>query len=395
LAPIPNLTFARLQGSPSHNGWELLELYLSQLRQAPEVRTQLRLTLDMIREATGADVVYVCSLVDAQATEASGDRELPAQWYEMLTTGVVAQAAGNHDQALLCEPPNLRLLPLPQSLALVRLSQSRQAWLGALNFGRGRPLQPEDLKFLRLTRQLLAQQQQHTHTYDRLKESLFGLVRALTASIDARDPHTWGHSERVARIAVRLGREMKLGEPMLNDLYLGGLLHDIGKIGVRDEVLRKPGALTDEERRQVELHTVIGDEILSHVKQLAYLRPAVRNHHERYDGGGYPDGLAGEQIPLLARILAVADSCDAMMADRPYRKGLPPEQINAIFEQEAGRQWDGMIVQHFLSCRQEIYSICQRGLGESVVRALEQAILMGARTASVSAPTTASDKVEN
>src|SRR5262249_17447950 len=125
-------------------------------------------------------------------------------------------------------------------------------------------------------------------------------------------------------------------------------------------------------------HTVIGDAILAPVKPLAHLRACVRNHHEQYDGGGYPDRLAAEAIPLAARILAVADSCDAMMSDRPYRKSLPTVKIDAIFADGAGRQWDPVVVRHFLACREELYGICQRGLGDSVVKAVEQTLHGGA-----------------
>jgi len=190
----------------------------------------------------------------------------------------------------------------------------------------------------------------------------------------ARDPYTWGHSERVARMAVRLAHEMGLSESDISDLYLGGLLHDIGKIGVRDDVLRKPGPLTEEERAMIEKHTVIGDAILSHVGQLTHLRPIVRNHHERWDGRGYPDRLRGEHIPLAARILAVADGCDAMLSDRPYRKGMAPERIDQIVREGAGSHWDPDVVAMFFACRDDIYSVHQQGVGDSVARALDQVL---------------------
>ena len=151
---------------------------------------------------------------------------------------------------------------------------------------------------------------------------MFGIVQCLSTAIDAKDPYTCGHSERVARIAVRLGEVMNLSRGEISDLYLAGLLHDVGKIGIRDEVLCKPGPLTAEEEEHIREHPIIGERIISNVTRLAYLRPGVRGHHERFDGGGYPDGLAGEAIPPIARILAVADSCDAMMSARRYRPAL-------------------------------------------------------------------------
>ena len=224
---------------------------------------------------------------------------------------------------------------------------------------------------MRLARHMVVNHRQQTHVYDRLKESLLGMVRCLTAAIDAKDPYTRGHSERVARIAVRLGQQLELAPEVCSDLYLAGLLHDIGKIGIRDAVLQKPGKLTAEEFAHICEHPVIGDRLVANIPALEHLRPGVRHHHERYDGQGYPDRLLGEGIPLQARILAVADSCDALMAARPYRSAVPPQRIDAILADGAGTQWDAAVVEAFLLCRQELYSICERGLGDSVVRAVE------------------------
>ena len=163
-----------------------------------------------------------------------------------------------------------------------------------------------------------------------MKETLFGVVRCLSAAIDAKDSYTCGHSERVARIAVRLGQEMGLSHGEISDLYLTGLLHDIGKIGIRDQV--KPSSLTTEEYSHVKQHPEIGAGIIANVQRLAYLCPGIRSHHERFDGGGYPDGLVGEAIPYVARIIAVADSCEAMTLRQalspadpqdPHRTDLP------------------------------------------------------------------------
>ncbi len=234
-----------------------------------------------------------------------------------------------------------------------------------------------DVKMMSLVRRLLLQQQQQQENHDQLRDMLFSLVRCLTASIDARDPYTWGHSERVARIAVRLGEQMHLPEAQRSELYLGGLLHDVGKIGVPDEVLRKPGALTREEMALIQQHVLIGDAIVAHVPQLAHLRPLVRSHHERFDGGGYPDKLGGEAIPLPARIMAVADSCDAMMSDRPYRPAMATARIESILMGGAGKQWDPAVIAAFLRCKNDVFAISQRGLGDSAVRAVEHAL--GAR----------------
>jgi HD-GYP domain-containing protein (c-di-GMP phosphodiesterase class II) len=181
----------------------------------------------------------------------------------------------------------------------------------------------------------------------------------------------------VARIGVRLGKQMGLPSSSLSDIYLSGLLHDIGKIGIRDSVLQKPDQLTPEEISHIQEHPLIGDRLVSNIKTLQHVRPGVRSHHERWDGTGYPDGLAREGIPLQARVLAVADSCDAMMASRPYRPALAIEKIDDIMSRGAGSQWDPCIIEHFMVCRHELYSICQRGLGDSVFVAVERALNAG------------------
>jgi HD-GYP domain-containing protein (c-di-GMP phosphodiesterase class II) len=219
----------------------------------------------------------------------------------------------------------------------------------------------------------------HAHgatRYQELKNLLVGLTRALTTAIDAKDTYTYGHSERVARIAVELGRDLGLDGDDLGDIYLAGLLHDVGKIGIRDEVLRKPGKLTPEEQDHIRQHVTIGYSILSDLRQIRNLLPGVLYHHERYDGGGYPDGLAGENIPLLARILAVADAYDAMTTARPYREPLPWRTVEDILAAGAGTQWDGRIVEAFQRCRQKIHTIRQRGVGESLRQAIEGALRM-------------------
>jgi putative nucleotidyltransferase with HDIG domain len=197
-----------------------------------------------------------------------------------------------------------------------------------------------------------------------------GLVRSLTAAIDAKDPYTCGHSERVARVAVELARELGLSDAEQGDAYLAGLLHDIGKIGIPDSVLGKRGTLTADEFVQITEHVLIGCRILEGFDGVSHLLPTVLSHHERYDGTGYPRGLKGEAIPLLARVLAVADCFDAMDTARPYRAPLPRDEIEAHLATGRGCQWDGEVVDAFFRARDQIYAIHPRGVGESVWFAL-------------------------
>lgn len=207
--------------------------------------------------------------------------------------------------------------------------------------------------------------------FEGVKELLVGLTRALTAAVDAKDSYTHGHSERVARVAVELGRGLDLTEDELSDLYLAGLLHDIGKIGVRDAVLSKDGPLTAAEAEHVRRHAAAGHQILAGLRPLSGVLPGVRNHHERYDGGGYPDGLAGDDIPLVARILAVADAYDAMTARRPYRAALTPAAVEAEFRRGSGTQWDPRVVEALFRRRGQVDEVRRRGVGKSLNQALD------------------------
>jgi HD-GYP domain-containing protein (c-di-GMP phosphodiesterase class II) len=179
-------------------------------------------------------------------------------------------------------------------------------------------------------------------------EKLFlDVTKAIAAIIDAKDGYTHRHSERVAAFAVRLAHQLGLSADDRSIVELSGLLHDVGKIGVPDAILNKPGVLTDEEFREVKRHPAHGAAILSNIenRKVAALLPGVKHHHERWDGSGYPDGLQGEQIPLLGRIVAVADYLDALSSDRAYRRGTPIDDTLRELQAEAGRAFDPRVVE--------------------------------------------------
>lgn len=165
-------------------------------------------------------------------------------------------------------------------------------------------------------------------------------TEALASAIDAKDEYTHGHSMRVAALSRRIAREAGYSDDQCEQVYFAALLHDVGKIGVPDDVINKPGKLTDEEFRQIKIHPVLGHQILSTIKQSPYLSIGARYHHERYDGKGYPDGLRGEQIPELARIIAVADAYDAMTSTRSYRDALAYKRVRDEIEKGRGTQFD-------------------------------------------------------
>ncbi len=183
--------------------------------------------------------------------------------------------------------------------------------------------------------------------YATLQEAYLATVRSLAAAIDAKDSYTHGHSDRVARFAAAVGERVGLSEDEHLALEFASYLHDIGKIGVSEQVLHKPGRLDQTERAQMREHPAIGATILEPVAFPWEIAPIVRHHHEHWDGSGYPDGVAGEEIPLLARILSVADSHEAMVSDRPYRKGMARADALAELERCAGTQFDARIVALF------------------------------------------------
>jgi len=174
------------------------------------------------------------------------------------------------------------------------------------------------------------------------------MLTTLSRAIEARDPYTRGHSARVTKVAEAIALRLGWDEERLDLLKLGGPLHDVGKLGVSEEVLAKPGRLDEQELAQIREHPKLGARILLRVTALRGALPYVLYHHERWDGGGYPTGRAGEQIPLEARVLAVADAFDAMTSDRPYSRALDLDEALAEVARCAGTQFDPAIVRVFL-----------------------------------------------
>jgi len=190
----------------------------------------------------------------------------------------------------------------------------------------------------------LAVARQTFRIYMNLKETYWGTVKSLIAALEAKDQYTSGHSERVAEFSEKIGRMMKLEEKDMNLLHYAATLHDIGKIGTAVSILKKPAKLTDEEYKQMQKHPESGAMIIQEVEFLRDVVPIVFHHHEHVDGRGYGDGLKGDEIPLLSRILAVADAYDAMTSPRPYRDALSPEVARAELLRCSGAQFDARIV---------------------------------------------------
>ena len=223
-------------------------------------------------------------------------------------------------------------------------TEARGLQLGAMDFIR-KPFIPEVLilrvkntiELVRLQKDLASEVERKTRENESLS---LHVVQTLAEAIDAKDTYTNGHSGRVAEYAKEIAKRHGYTKKQLDGIYMAGLLHDVGKIGVPDSVISKPSRLTDGEYELIRKHPVFGDRILKKIKEMPDLAVGARWHHERYDGTGYPDGLAGEAIPEEARIIAVADAYDAMTSRRSYRDLLPQEIVKAEIEKGKGTQFD-------------------------------------------------------
>ena len=228
---------------------------------------------------------------------------------------------------------------------------SNKQVLGVLNIRTkkdGSDFTQQDLELAGQLANIAAAAIENAELHDQLQSLFLSTVSALANSIDARDPYTKGHSERVTAYAVMIAEELNLSTDELEKLRYAGLLHDIGKIRIRDHILHKPGRLTDVEFAEMKKHPEYGVEIMQPVKAFQHILPAMLSHHERVDGRGYPHGLKGADIPLAARILCVADCFDAMTSDRPYRKGMPIADAVAELTKHKASQFDAPLVDIFL-----------------------------------------------
>lgn len=216
-----------------------------------------------------------------------------------------------------------------------------------LNPVEGSRFSDDDLRRMRLFAGLLATAIENARLYAGQKRQFVETVTALAESIEKRDPYTGNHVRRVVCYSVLLGKEMGLAESDLEHLQLAATLHDIGKIATPDEILRKPSPLTEDEREVMRRHPIDGEEIVSRIRDLRDVLPGIRSHHERLDGNGYPDRLHDREIPLEPRIIAVADTFDAMTTERPYRKALPDAAAAKEIAAGAGAQFCPQVVSAF------------------------------------------------
>jgi len=187
-----------------------------------------------------------------------------------------------------------------------------------------------------------------------LRELFYKTLKSISAALDAKDPYTMGHSMRVTLYSLILANELHLDDTTLEEIETAGLLHDIGKIGIPQNILRKPGKLTDEEFEVMKTHPAQGEKMIKNIKKLTIISNWLRTHHERWDGKGYPQGLKGEDIPLSARIIALADTYDAMTSTRSYRQGLPHDVAIEEIKNCAGTQFDPKLAELFVSLQDKM-----------------------------------------
>lgn len=293
-----------------------------------------------------ADILEVDGWAGDKASDRDGSalRALAGSIADEVTAGDEPLTAAKQSQqalsAILGTPAVLLAVP-------IRRDGEMAGFLAVAHLSGDAAFSTSDVRLLQALAEQVALVASNWELHASLREFLMSTVRSLVSAIDAKDAYTRGHSERVHRLSLLLADSMGLGESDYETLRWASLLHDIGKLGVPESILGKPGKLTEEEFAVMKRHPDRSVEIISHIAQLAPALDGIRHHHERWDGSGYPCGLSGEEIPLLARIISVADTFDALTSTRAYRGALPPEEVREYILGAAGRHLDPGVVAVF------------------------------------------------
>lgn len=236
----------------------------------------------------------------------------------------------------------------PRCFAAVPL-KAKRGIIGVMNISLEHEPYPQDkVNILSIITQQSAITLENVELYQNLQIFYFETVQTLSRAIDAKDAYTWEHADRSRRFARAIAQEMNLPDIMAKNVEYAALLHDVGKLGIEESILGKPGGLTSEERETVKKHPLIGKKLLTPISLLAPVVPMILYHHEWFNGQGYLEGLKGEEIPIGARIVALIDAWDAMTSDRPYRKALPKEKATEEMKRGSGTQFDPQVVDAFL-----------------------------------------------
>ncbi|WP_242839655.1 HD-GYP domain-containing protein [Desulfofundulus thermocisternus] len=294
-------------------------------------------------------------------------KELPGKAERMPAEGTILEEVLKTAQPLIVEDlaEYDRSLRLPyyskeiRSAAVVPV-QARGKILGALIVCTPflRHWEENEVGYLSIIASQVGLAIENAQLYESLREYYMSVVKALAAALEAKDKYTQGHSLRVAWWAKAVAGEMGLSDKEQEMVYIGGLLHDIGKVGVREYILLKTSELTPAEQKEIQSHPGVGAKILEPANLPKEVVEAVLYHHEDYDGGGYPEGIAGEKIPLLARIIRVVDSYDAMMSDRPYRKAFSQKWVIEELRRCSGKQFDPAVVEAMIKVLERDKSTC-------------------------------------
>jgi putative nucleotidyltransferase with HDIG domain len=328
-----------------------------------EIAEILEALLDLAIQATGAERGAILLKEDADQKPPAFQigKEIQAETLNSadfsVSMTVIRQVLETQEPILTDNVPkdfkasqSLRLGKV-RSILCVPLLQSTGDPLGAIYLDSRASSTVFDKSDLQLVSALADQASVALHNaflYHKLEKSYMGAVHCLARSIGYKDAYTLEHCQRVSEYSKKIAEVLGLDREMVREIEISALLHDVGKIGIEEAVLRKPGKLSDEEREMIEKHPAMGFEILAPLELSENVRLGILHHQERFDGKGYPDHLLGEEIPLIARIIAVADAWDAMTSDRAYRKALPRETALAEIQKNAGSQFDPLIVKAFL-----------------------------------------------
>jgi putative nucleotidyltransferase with HDIG domain len=324
-------------------------------RRASDFFRQACLDLLDVMDVRGIGVALDCEIGSRMEPAVYGPKadELPAEIVLQLHAEMPAEIRGHKGPLLvndLAAHRTLRWLEGHATRLLAVPLQRQDQVLGCL-FALDKKtddFDSVDAKLLMSIGNELAIYLENAMLFEDVHGLMMGLLHSLTSAVDAKDAYTCGHSERVALVSRHLAQQMGLGERDVEQVYMAGLLHDVGKIGVPEAVLQKAGKLTAEEFEQIKKHPEIGARILQDVKQIRDIVPGVLHHHERYDGKGYPMGLAGQDIPLLGRVICLADCFDAMTSSRTYRRALPLEVALTEIRRCSGTQFDPALAETFL-----------------------------------------------
>lgn len=322
-----------------------------------ETNEVVRIITSEIRKMVAADVIAVllCDnhevVTDILSDNGSGGDLLVVSLAEGEVVGNFLITATPEIVNNLASDPRSAALPRTFSSMMctpLKIQEKTVGYVCAASLKRTE-YRARDLKLLTTLSDQTAVALEKARLYKRLEETFYAMVRTLAETIEKRDPYTGNHTKRVVDYSLAIAGKLGLPKEYYVRLELAAALHDIGKLGVRDDVLLKNGPLTREEFAQMKKHPTYGEEILKHIKHLEDVIPGIKYHHERCDGRGYPYGLKGEEIDITARIIAVADSFDAMTTDRPYRAALSPDVAIKELIRFSGTQFDSAVVEAFLS----------------------------------------------